>query len=149
MKNLFKKKIFIIAEIGSNHCGKKNLALKAIDEAKKSGADAIKFQTINFREIYKKPKKYESRFPNIQIPDSWYPELYKRAKKKNILISTSPTYLKAIKEVKNYIDFFKIASPQSTGFNQIIEEIIGTKKKFIISTGYSDEKRINQLIKKI
>ena len=82
MKNLFKKKIFIIAEIGSNHCGKKNLALKAIDEAKKSGADAIKFQTINFREIYKKPKKYESRFPNIQIPDSWYPELYKRAKKK-------------------------------------------------------------------
>ena len=53
---------------------------------------------------------------------------YTKEQKKNILISTSPTYLKAIKEVKNYIDFFKIASPQSTGFNQIIEEIIGTKK---------------------
>jgi len=149
MTYLFKKKLFIIAEIGSNHCGKKKLAFKAIDEAKKSGADAIKFQTIDFKEIYEKPREYERRYPNIKIPISWYPALYKRAKKKKILISTSPTYLKAIKEVKNYIDFFKIASPQSTGFNQIIEEIIKTKKKFIISTGYCDEKRIKQLIKKI
>ena len=47
MTYLFKKKLFIIAEIGSNHCGKKKLAFKAIDEAKKSGADAIKFQIFN------------------------------------------------------------------------------------------------------
>ena len=65
MTYLFKKKLFIIAEIGSNHCGKKKLAFKAIDEAKKSGADAIKFQTIDFKEIYKKPREYERKYPNI------------------------------------------------------------------------------------
>ena len=149
MESLFKKKPFIIAEIGSNHCGQIKLALKAIDEAKKSGADAIKFQTINFKEIYKNPRKYERIYKNIEIPISWYPELYSRAKQKKILISTSPTYLKAVKEVEKYIDFFKVASPQSTGFSQIIDEIIKTKKKFIVSTGYCDEKKIKELIKKI
>lgn len=37
-------KPYIIAEIGCNHNGDTNLALKMIDEAKKCGADAVKFQ---------------------------------------------------------------------------------------------------------
>ena len=40
------KKIFIIAEAGVNHNGKISLAKKLISEAKKTGADAIKFQTF-------------------------------------------------------------------------------------------------------
>jgi N-acetylneuraminate synthase len=35
---------FIIAEIGINHNGSLDLALKMIDEAKKAGCDAVKFQ---------------------------------------------------------------------------------------------------------
>tara|TARA_Y100000741_G_C17970000_1_gene443427 strand:+ start:439 stop:567 length:129 start_codon:yes stop_codon:yes gene_type:complete len=38
------KKTFIIAEAGVNHNGDLNKALKLVDIAKKSGADAIKFQ---------------------------------------------------------------------------------------------------------
>ncbi|RXJ82214.1 N-acetylneuraminate synthase family protein [Arcobacter sp. F2176] len=38
---------FIIAEAGVNHNGSMNLAFKLIDEAKKAGADCIKFQTFN------------------------------------------------------------------------------------------------------
>ena len=37
---------FIIAEIGVNHNGDLNLALKMIKEAKNCGADAVKFQTF-------------------------------------------------------------------------------------------------------
>ena len=44
-KNL-SKKIFIVAEIGNNHEGNINIAKKMIREAKKSGADAVKFQTF-------------------------------------------------------------------------------------------------------
>ena len=39
------KHTFIIAEAGVNHNGKLDLALKLCDSAKKSGVDAIKFQT--------------------------------------------------------------------------------------------------------
>ena len=38
--------VFIIAEIGVNHNGDIRLAKKLIDEAKRSGADAVKFQTF-------------------------------------------------------------------------------------------------------
>ena len=39
-------KIYIVAEIGCNHNGDFNLAKKMIDEAKKAGVNAVKFQTF-------------------------------------------------------------------------------------------------------
>ena len=51
--NIGKRKIgnnfstYFVAEIGVNHCGNTNLAKKMILAAKKSGADAVKFQTFN------------------------------------------------------------------------------------------------------
>ena len=45
--NKFKKlKPLIIAEIGNNHEGNFENALKLIDAAKKTGVDAVKFQTF-------------------------------------------------------------------------------------------------------
>ena len=41
------KKVYIVAEIGCNHNGSKELAKKMVDEAKKCGVDAVKFQTFN------------------------------------------------------------------------------------------------------
>ena len=40
-----KNRVYIIAEAGVNHNGNFNLAKKMISVAKKSGADAVKFQT--------------------------------------------------------------------------------------------------------
>ena len=37
--------IFVIAEAGINHNGNLDLALKLIDAAAETGADAVKFQT--------------------------------------------------------------------------------------------------------
>ena len=41
------KKSFFIAEIGNNHEGNYQNAIKLIDKAKISGADAVKFQTFD------------------------------------------------------------------------------------------------------
>lgn len=45
------KRIYIIAEIGCNHNGDKNLAKIMIDEAKKCGVDAVKFQTFKAKSL--------------------------------------------------------------------------------------------------
>lgn len=39
-------KVFIVAEIGCNHNGDYQLAKRMVDEAKKAGVDAVKFQTF-------------------------------------------------------------------------------------------------------
>ena len=48
------KKIFIIAEIGINHNGDIEIAMKLIEAAKQSGCDAVKFQKRNLDLVYSK-----------------------------------------------------------------------------------------------
>ena len=42
---------YIIAEAGVNHNGKIELAIKLVDQAKKIGANAIKFQTFSAEKL--------------------------------------------------------------------------------------------------
>ena len=48
------KKIFIIAEVGINHCGDLGLAKQLISAAKSAGADAVKFQKRDIDQVYSK-----------------------------------------------------------------------------------------------
>ena len=48
----FKKKTFIVAEIGNNHEGKIVNAYKLIKKAKECGVDAVKFQTYDIKKYY-------------------------------------------------------------------------------------------------
>ena len=48
------QKVYIIAEAGVNHNGDLNTAKKLIDEAKKAGADAVKFQTFKAENLVSK-----------------------------------------------------------------------------------------------
>ena len=52
---------YVIAEIGSNHNGDIELAKKMIDEAKKCGADCVKFQSWSKDSIFSK-KVYEDNY---------------------------------------------------------------------------------------
>ena len=49
-----KDRIFIIAEVGINHNGDIDIAKKLIDEAHKSGCDAVKFQKRTIDVVYSK-----------------------------------------------------------------------------------------------
>ena len=46
--------IFVIAEIGHNHQGNINIAKKLISEAKLAGANAVKFQKRDNKNLYTK-----------------------------------------------------------------------------------------------
>ena len=52
---------YIIAELGSNHNGDMGLAKKLILEAKKSGADCVKFQSWSKNTLFSK-KKFEDNY---------------------------------------------------------------------------------------
>ena len=52
-----KSKINIVAEVGVNHNGSFDLAIKLIQSAKRCGADTVKFQTFFAEEFVKRNTK--------------------------------------------------------------------------------------------
>jgi len=72
-----KGKTVIIAEAGVNHNGKMHFAKKLVDEAKKAGADIIKFQTYKASNLttQKAPRFWNwknERIKNGSQFDSYY-----------------------------------------------------------------------------
>ena len=61
-----KQKPIIVAEIGNNHEGNFNKALKLIDAAVISGADAVKFQTYKIDSYYSKRFTEKKRYKRLK-----------------------------------------------------------------------------------
>tara|TARA_B100000787_G_C16171605_1_gene286815 strand:- start:333 stop:1340 length:1008 start_codon:yes stop_codon:yes gene_type:complete len=151
------KKTLIVAEACDNHFGSLTNAKKMVDEAKKNGADVIKFQhhlpdeemlknvpqSKNFKiSLYKFLKKYA-----LKLSD--HEELMRYCKKKNILYLCTPFSFKAAEElIKIGVQWFKIGSGEFLDIF-FIEKIMKFKKNIIFSTGMCEEKEMNYMYKKL
>ena len=106
-----KRKVLIIAEAGVNHNGNLKKALKLVDEAKKIGADMIKFQTFTAKNLVS-PKTQKANYQkiNTRIKETHYEMIKKlelsindhkkiiaHCKKRNIEFLSSPFDLPSIK----------------------------------------------------
>jgi len=94
------KKIYIIAEIGVNHNGKLSVAKKLIDKAKFSGADAVKFQIFNTKNLVT-PKADLAPYQKKNIKKNT--NQYKMLKKLELKY-------KEFEKLKNYCDKKKLIS---------------------------------------
>ena len=141
--NLKKNKTFVIAEVGNNHEGSFKLAKRLISEAKKSGADAVKFQTIiPDLLISSKNKKRLRQLNKFKLSFEQFKRLSIYAKKKNIIFLSTPTDTKSADFLNNIQNFFKISSGDNN-FIPLIKKIAGFNKSIILSTGLSDLKLID------
>ncbi|MDD5433314.1 MAG: N-acetylneuraminate synthase family protein [Candidatus Pacebacteria bacterium] len=143
---------FIIAEAGANHNHNLNQAKELIDVASDCGADAIKFQSIKFDELYlpsfPPSEKVKSLYPAIELPEEWYKELFSHAKKRNILLLSCPTYIKAVDLLLKFgVAGFKIASPQTKANLPLLSYAAKKQKPLIISTGYCNLTDIEQALR--
>ena len=133
---------FVIAEAGANHNRDFNQALKLIDVAKKSGADAVKFQTYSSETLYSKntpdfaghtniPKLIKS----IQIPREWQKSLKYYCDEKNIEFMSTPFDEKAVDELVSLgVKRLKIAGFESTDV-RFLDMVASTKLPLIVSAG--------------
>jgi len=67
-----KNKVFIIAEAGVNHNGSIKKAIRLVDIAASSGADAVKFQITNAELITKRAKKADYQKDNRKRSETQY-----------------------------------------------------------------------------
>ena len=148
MKNFQRlKKSFIIAEIGNNHEGNYQNAIKLIDKAKISGADAVKFQTFDTDYfINKLEKKKFKKLKNFELTQDQFRNLSIYTKKKGLKFISTPLDLGSAKFLSKIVDVFKIASGDNN-FYELIEICASFKKPLIVSTGLLNLKEIKDLLK--
>ena len=168
-----KKKVFnyckpyVIAEFGSNHNGDMNLAKKLIIEAKKLGADCVKFQSWSKDTLFSK-KKYEDNyfvaddyrnrtdFTLEEIVDAYsisedeLIEMKKFSDEVGIDCTSTPFSKKEVDFLVDKLEspFIKVASMDLNNY-PFLQYIAKKDKPIVLSTGLSELYEIDKAIKTI
>jgi len=152
--------VFIIAEIGINHDGKLTVAKKMIDHAAKCNVDCVKFQTFRTEEFladrtsmydYKVRGKKVSEnmfamFKRLELPLSWYKELFHYAKKRGLILLTSVADKQSADMAEDLgIQAFKLSSEDLINL-PLVEHVARKQKPLIFSTGMADEMEIEDAV---
>ena len=154
------KHIYVIAEAGVNHNGDYNLAKKMIDEAKKAGADYIKFQTFVPRSLvsrFAEKADYQKKTTDIaesqlqmleKLALTWeeFKGLEQYCRNVSIGFLSTPFDLESKQFLEQFdMDFWKIPSGEITNL-PYLENIAKTGKKVVISTGMSELNEIQEAV---
>ena len=148
----------VIAEISANHNGNLKNAKKLIYDAKKYGANLVKFQTyqaetmtlnsnrkdfIIKRGIWKNKKLWDL-YKKAQTPFSWQKPLFDYARKLRIKSFSTPFDKNAVDLLEKLnCPIYKIASFELTHL-PLIKYVAQTKKPIILSTGMSSVREIDE-----
>ncbi|MFW6065135.1 MAG: N-acetylneuraminate synthase [Candidatus Natronoplasma sp.] len=153
---------FIIAEAGVNHNGKLGLAKELVDEAKKAGVDAVKFQTFKAEDLVTKEGKMadyqkknlgeeKSQYEMIKERELGYDEfeeLKRYCDEKGILFLSTPHTEEAADFLEELVPVFKIGSGDLTNL-PFLEKIAKKGKPMILSTGMGTLGEVEEAVGKI
>ncbi|WP_308910075.1 pseudaminic acid synthase [Pseudokordiimonas caeni] len=152
---------FIIAEVSGNHMGRLDLALKLIDLAAETGANAVKFQTYSpatitldsdapafvVQEGLWKGRRLHDLYEEAQTPFEWHAALFARARERGILAFSAPFDLTAVDLLESLdCPLYKIASCELVDIG-LIERVAATGKPMIMSTGMATLAEIDEAVK--
>lgn len=151
----------IIAEAGVNHNGNYDMAIRMIDEAKRAGADYVKFQTAKPELVistfapkaeYQKQTTGEAESQlemckAIHLPLNAYESLQRHCSEVGIGFMSTPFDLVSIDVLQPLkMDYYKIPSGEITNL-PYLRKIASLKAKVILSTGMSRLDEIDDAIK--
>ncbi len=158
---------YVIAELGSNHNGDMELAKKMIIEAKKAGANCVKFQSWSKDSIFAK-KKYEDNYfiaddyrdrtdytleeivDSYSISEDELLEMKKFADELEIDCTSTPFNKKEADFLVDKMDtpYIKVASMDLNNY-PFLKYLAKKDKPIVISTGLSELYEIDKAVKTI
>ena len=156
-------RVFIIAEAGVNHNGSTDLALRLIDAAQASGADAVKFQTFRADLLatpaaHKAPyqerttTKTESQFEmlrRLELDAAAHQRLIEHCRQVGIQFLSSPFDLQSADLLASMdVPLFKVPSGEITN-HPLLEHIARKGRPVILSTGMSTLDEVEEAVQLI
>jgi N,N'-diacetyllegionaminate synthase len=143
------ERVFIIAEVGNNHEGDFSLATQLIHAAARSGADAVKFQTIAPEQLVSATEEARvAQLNRFAFTDTQFAQLAREARAAGVLFLSTPFYLDAVSMLDPHVPAFKIASGDNNFF-ALHDAIARTGKPVILSTGFADLSTIQDAVTRI
>jgi len=142
------KHVYIIAEIGHNHQGSLETAFEMFNQAKLAGADAVKLQKRDNKNLYTKSffnekydhensygKTYGEHREFLEFDANQYKELIEYAKEIKIDFFATPFDFPSVEFLEKLnMPAYKIASADLTN-TPLQKEIAKTNKQIFLSTG--------------
>ena len=153
---------YFIADIAANHDGNLHRAIKLINLAKKSGADAVKFQhhdvrkyvsDYGFKNLGEKlshQKKWKKSifqvYKDAEVPRKWTETLVKHCRKINITFMSTPYDLDTADYLNKYMPAFKVGSGD-LAWDAMLKKVSSKKKPMFIATGASTMQEVKHAVK--
>ncbi|MHC5025875.1 MAG: N-acetylneuraminate synthase family protein [Planctomycetota bacterium] len=128
----------VVAEIGNNHEGDVDLAVRLIELAADAGAGAVKFQTFRAERFVRgdDTQRFE-QMRRFELGPADFERLAKRARDLGLLFLSTPLDLESVGVLEGLVDGFKIASGDLT-FTPLLERVAATGSPVILSSGLAD-----------
>ena len=141
---------YFIADIAANHDGDIGRAIKLINLAKETGADAVKFQhhdvtkyvsDFGFRNLGGKfshqskwSKSIYKVYKDAEVPLNWTERLIQECKRIDIDFFTTPYDLDMVDYFKDRVPAFKIGSGD-LAWHSMLKKVAQTEKPILLATG--------------
>ncbi len=143
--------VYLIAEVGINHGGKAGSAKAHLHEAKRAGADCVKFQLFRAETLVSKvhaPEQYEF-FKKHELTFREMQGLYEEAKSIGIDFLCTPFDVDAVSFLDSLpVTRFKVASGDITN-EQLLLSIGAKRKPVFLSTGMATIPEIRWALDKL
>jgi len=153
-----KDRVYIIAEAGVNHNGRRDLASALIDAAADAGADAVKFQTFDAHKLASKGVRkaaYQTEntdagesqlamLQQLELPRAWHADLQDYCRRKGLdFLSTAFDVGSLAFLVELGMPLFKVPSGELTN-GPLLWQFARTRKPLILSTGMATLSEVEQ-----
>jgi sialic acid synthase SpsE len=142
-----RKKVLVVAELGTSHGADPVKAKEMIDAAAGAGADCIKFQIVYADEILHpntgevalpggKIRLYD-RFKQLETTQDFYAELKEYVESRGLLFLATPFGLRSARELRALNPrALKVASPE-LNYTSLLGELASYRIPILLSTGVS------------
>lgn len=138
--------VFIIAEIGTNHNGRSDIALEIIKEAAKAGVDAVKFQVVSPDESYVKGSTSYNIFKRVYLDFDALRRLKNESERRGLIFFATAGDIPSVDTLlKLKVPLIKISSGCMTNVT-LLRKIAKTNLPVIVSTGMSYLKEVKESV---